>query len=218
MKNILTVIVLTFYIQITFGQNQEIVCSLSAENRIVNLGETPQLKLIFENKTDSTIYLIKSLDASSYKWRYPYAYYTIEKLDDEDYKMERYSRCGNMDGIDSTDFVKIEPNDKFDPIKFNHFYFSDFSVRNPNNFKNKGKYKITFHYSTKSKNLNEYMGDDMSMGFYEIELIYGDSINPPKIVNKINNENQEKFLLLEELFSKVPKIEIESNSIVIVVK
>lgn len=212
------------YLLILLGKNaicqdyDGINCIIQAKDTILKIGEVPEINIVFENNTDTTIYLIKSLDASSHKWRYPHAYYTIEKLDDKNYSMELISRCGNMDGINVADFIKIKPTEKFSPVKINHSYFSDFSANNPNNFKEKGKYKITYHYSSISDDLTDYMGDDMRMNIFDFETSKVDSINPPSFIFNVNKKYEKQISELEKLLSKVPKIEIESNSIIIEVR
>lgn len=218
MKNVLLYIFVCLGIQLMYSQEKLIECTLAAKKAIIKSGETPLLELTFKNNSDTDIYLIKSLDASSYKWRYPYAYYTIELLGDNEYKIEQISRCGNMNGISTGDFIKVSAQETFKSTQYKHYYFSDYSVHNPNNFRQKGKYKITHHYSTLSKYLDEYMGEDMSLDVYELVNIAGDSLNPPRILKKPNNESKNLVKELEVLFAQVPKVELTSNTVIIEVK
>lgn len=216
MKKLFLYLCVSFCFQLIFSQENNIECKLLTKKAIIKSGETPMLELTFKNNSDTDIYLIKSLDASSYKWRYPHAYYTIELLDNKEYEIQQVARCGNMNGISTGDFIKVSAQEIFNPTK--HYYFSDFSVLNPNNFKQKGKYKITYHYSTLSKDLDEYMGEDMSLDVYELVNIAGDSLNPPRILKKPNNKSKNLVAELEALFNQVPKVELISNSVIIEVK
>lgn len=213
MKKAFLLVYLMLITQNLIAQSEEVVCSISTIDSILNVGETPKIKIVFKNNTEKPIYLIKSLDASSYKWRYPYTFYTIEKLNDKNYKKKELSRCGNLSGIDISDFVEIKGNDKLD-----RRVVSDYAINNSNNFKDKGKYKITFHYSTKSEDLADYMGEDMSLYVYDLKFIEGDSQNPSKLLNVVRDEYKDMVNKIEQLFSNVPKVEITSNSLIVEVR
>lgn len=204
--------------QFLFGQEDVVTCTIEVENNVLAVGETPEIRISFKNNGDNDIYLIKSLDASAEKWRYPYVYYTIEKLGDSDYKVKNYMRCGNMDGISETDFVRVSAGDNFSPMDIDHYYFFDHRVKNKENFKEPGKYKIIFHYSTLANDLSDYMGMDMDLMIYETVTTEGDENNPPQLLKKVKKNYSETIEVLEQLFEQVPKIEIQSNAVIIEVK
>lgn len=197
-----------------------ITCSIKAKKLSIPVGKTPEVELLLHNNTDSTVVLINSLDGSSYKWRYPYAYYTIELMGDTSYRSHLHGRCGNMDGISSRDFFELKAHSSINPDKIPDYYFSDFLLKDPENFKKPGKYRIVFHYSTKEKNIGSYGGDgrydvllaQIELEQYEIELKkHPKSAGSPPVIS----EDRMKVL---KLFKRIPHIEVTSNEIIIEIK
>ena len=213
-----TIIALILYIVNANGQGIPVLCTLTADSEIINVGEVPDLSLTFENCTDSAFYLIIPLDASSKKWRYPYAYYTIENVNDTAYKTLPFYRCGNMDGIDSSNFIKVESNKGCLLLDYTPSVYSDFSIRDSDNFKEKGKYRITYNYSTSSSNLSDYFGRDMYMSVFKTDFFPKTYISEGKLIVQEKDQYKGKLEVLNKLFSKVPKVELASNSIIIEVK
>lgn len=165
-------------------------CKLTASRTVYELGELPDLTVEISNFSNSEVYLIGSLDASEERWRMPYCYYTIEKPKID--SVPPTGRCGNMNTLRPKDFVLVRPNETFNPYKdIDGFgFFDSYEINRPENFRNKGIYKIQFHYSTKSDTLENYLGDSY----------------------KANKDR------LRRLFEKVPKIELSSNIVEIQIK
>jgi len=218
MKLLQIAILFILYTINLYGQDNRILCTLTTKSKVINVGEVPKLNVTFENCTDSTFYLITPLDASSDKWRYPYAYYTIELLGDTTYKPELVYRCGNMDGMDSLSFIKIESNHNCNLLEFTSRVYRDFSIHDSDNFKNKGHYRITYHYSTASNSLSDYFGRDMYMRVFRTKYFPKMYISESKLVVSERDQYKDELEVLDKLFSKVPKVELTSNSIIIEVK
>ena len=101
---------------------------------------------------------------------------------------EPIGRCGNMNSIKPEDFILVKSGGVFNP--YQKGFFGSYQISSKENFKIPGTYRITFYYSTKSEKLEEYFGDD-----YDIDK------------DKIRS-----------LFSKVPHVELKSNTLSITIK
>jgi hypothetical protein len=165
--------------------NTDFECRLIVNKTVFKVGEMPEFKVEIKNLTSNDVYLIGSLDASEEKWRMPHSYFTIEKPFKESNSL--IGRCGNMNTLRPEDFKLVKPNEVFDPYTNidDYGYFSSFKISNPENFSKPGKYKIQFHYSTKSNDIKDFMGDDY----------------------------QTDKKKLKDLLERVPKIELSSNVI-----
>ena len=86
--------------------------------------------------------------------------------------------------------VKIKSKEFFNPYMEidNYGFFSSHTVLDERTFKNPGTYKLQFHYSTISKNINDYIGSSDKLP-----------------------ENDTSHL--SKLFLQVPNVEIVSNTI-----
>ena len=127
----------------------DIACSISSDSSSYQKGHAPKITVEMKNNSESSIQLVKSLDGSAERMRSPFAYFKIEKIGDTSYKVERYPRCGNINGLDTTDFVTVNPGEIFNPYyPSKGGIFSDHKINDGTNFIKTGKYKITFHYST----------------------------------------------------------------------
>jgi len=166
-----------------------LTCTLKSGKTQYRIGELPDLAVEITNNTGKDIYLIGSLDASDMKWRMPYCYFTIEKPKPD--TMRLFGRCGNMNTLRTEDFVLVKAGQKFSPYQSvdNYGFFTDHTIANRETFKNPGVYKIRFHYSTNSKEINDFMGD------------------------RPFRSNRADSIKLNSLFNKVPKVELESNEI-----
>jgi len=190
-----------------WGQN--LSCTIIAEKSIIKKGQAPKITVEIKNNTDSTILLVKTLDASNMQWRFPYVYFRIERLGDKSYKMEDFERCGNFDEIDSADFVEVKRGETFDPYKNQSQVYADHRVSNPCNYAKKGKYKITFYYSTNQQDFKQWMGDRYAG---QVRKWFDGK------TGKIKPEKEAEYNRLLELFKYVPKIDLVSNELIIEVK
>lgn len=168
----------------------ELRCVLTADKKVYKIGELPKLTVKIYNDSKENIYLIGSLDGSDVKWRYPYCYYSIDRPKSVETKLQR---CGNINSLRLQDFKLIQAEQEFNPYESidDYGFFTDYTTTNTETFKNPGVYKIKFHYSTKSQDINQFMGD------------------------KPFRNDPTDSLRLDSMFRKVPRIELTSNEIVI---
>lgn len=178
------------------GFSQSLICTIQSEKPAYMAGQVPKITIGIKNNTDSTIYLVKSLDASSHKWRYPYAYYKIELVGDTSYLIDKHVMCGNYNDIKIEDFFEVKSGEIFDPYRSHAF--TDHSIENERNFVKRGKYRITFYYSTNQTGFKYWLGDAGLAGLKKEKI-----------------PEYEKML---DLFKKVPKVELESNAVFVEIK
>lgn len=191
LTNIILILILGVC-HVEFDKDIIIECKLSSKEETYNKGELPEFNVELINKGKEKIYLLGSLDGSDRKLRYPYCYFEIEKpLKDS---ISQFQGCGTLNLLREKDFQEVLPGESFDPYKEidSQGYFPSNEIENKEHFKNKGKYLITFYYSTKSKNLQEYDGF--------LDYKYS---REEKIVKK----------KLKSLLRQVPKINLKSNTI-----
>ncbi|MET0394245.1 MAG: hypothetical protein ABW019_13955 [Chitinophagaceae bacterium] len=168
----------------------ELTCTLTSDKAVYTVGELPRFTVRIINQGTEDIYLPGSLDGSDVKWRFPHCYFSISKPVPD---TPRMLRCGNMNTLRPADFRLVPAGQPFDPYlnSKDHGFFSDYFATNPGTFKHPGTYRIRFHYSTNSQELSGFMGD-----------------NWPR-------DGGADSLQLQALFKLTPKVELESNEIVI---
>lgn len=155
---------------------------LVSSKQIYNLGETPKLEVSIKNNSGNDIYLISNLDGSAHKFRMPFCYFEIEKPTIDSLTSELH--CANVNPLRKSDFILVIKEDTFNPYNNNQYH----ELLKKEDFRQVGKYRITFHYPTKSFNIDDFFGDE----------IYG---------------SFPKQKELTALFELVPSIELKSNTI-----
>jgi hypothetical protein len=165
-------------------------CTIRAAPTCV-LGQAPKVTVEITNQTRKAIFLVGSLDASDCKWRYPYCYFEVIGPDGKS-AVKGIGRCGNMNTLREKDFVKVPPRGKFNPYQRTDDYgfFSAHQLA-AHNFNTPGEYRIRFVYSAKEPNIAKWGGDGR-------DTVAANE----KLVN---------------LFKQVPKVEIKSNEIKVIV-
>ncbi|MBC8290196.1 MAG: hypothetical protein H8E37_07750 [Planctomycetes bacterium] len=163
----------------------DIVCEISAKETNYVVGESPEIEVRLHNKTEQAVTLVGSLDASDMGWRYPYCIFDIKGP--PGHLGPGIGRCGNTNPLRKKDFVKVAAGEKFDPfMRIDDYGFFDSSGLDFTRFQVPGKYKVTFKYSTKSSNLQKWVGLEA----------------PPAKDSEV-----------ARLFGQVPKFETKSNTI-----
>ena len=159
-------------------------CEIKAEATTVRVGQKPVIDVAIKNGGDEVVKLVGSLDASDCRWRFPYCYFEIEGP--EGYKPPSIGRCGNMNTLRRQDFVDLAPGKTFNPFRSvdGYGFFSAHQI-SEQTFTMPGEYRITFVYSTKSEDIDEWMGD---------------------------SPLQEDDVLVD-LWRTVPKLELRSNTL-----
>lgn len=158
-------------------------CEISSSKSEYSIGETPEVSVKIINNSGQEVYLIGSLDGSEAGMRSPQCYFSITKPKKD--PLPAFARCGNMNALRSENFRKVEAGETFYPFQSDKkgFFFSSYQLQRKDHFRLPGKYRITFYYSTLSKDLQDYLGDGKSSE----ELV--------------------------SLFAQMPHIELESNTI-----
>jgi hypothetical protein len=167
---------------------QKFICTITTDKPVYKLGELPKIDVQILNNSKRAVYLIGALDGSDIKWRMPYCYFTINKPKPD---TVLFARCGNTDPLSVKNFKMVKHGEVFNPFQFDadlHFYRDNIS-HDEKTFRNPGIYKIQFHYSTNSNDINTF------------ESRSGQIHDNPDSVK------------LVELFENVPRIDIQSNVI-----
>lgn len=192
MKSLLLILFLSlvFITQESQTSNTDLVCTLKSDKSSYKLGEKPKFKVKIHNHSKADIYLIGSLDGSEVKWRFPHCYFTIDKPKPDTID---FSRCGNMNTLLVEDFKLVQSGQEFNPYEsiLNFRYVTDYTLLEPETFRNPGVYKIKFYYSTNSDNISDY---------------WGDKYDPIDLVDSLKMDNY---------FKSVPKVDLVSNEVVI---
>jgi hypothetical protein len=131
--------------------------TIASDKKVYKIGEIPKIEVRIINNSKDEVYLVGSLDGSDVQWRMPYCYFTIDKpIPDPIVNM----RCGNTNSLRLEDFVRIKPTGQFDPYQLldNAGFFSDYTISQKETFRNTGTYKIRFHYSTNSTDIEKFKG------------------------------------------------------------
>lgn len=165
--------------------NEDFNCVLSVKSETIKLGDVPKFEVMIENNTNDTVVFIGSLDGSDVCLRLPYCLFIIDRPFFSS-PVETYGRCGNLNSIRLSDFVKVPPHKSFDPyLEIDDYgFFGAYNINDPNYFANKGMYKVQFYYST--VNSRDTLGIELE--FYE-----------------------EKHQDISEFYELVPKVELFSN-------
>jgi hypothetical protein len=199
-----------FVLLILFGNyfqpetSEKFLCTLTSDKQIYSLGEIPKFSISIKNNTADSVMFVKTLDGSAEKIRYPYCYFTITMPDDTAYKIRKLNFCHNSDPIRKEDFVKVAPGNYFDPYKDQFVAYYDNKITDAKNFAVKGKYTITFYYSTSESNFNNWLG------FWNKEWFDGNG--------NIAERNKPQYDEMKILFAEVPQVDLVSNSVTIEIK
>lgn len=170
------------------GKKYPLDCVLTCNKTTFKIGEVPMLEVKIKNDGNSDICLIGALEGSDDKRRMPYCYYTIEKPKPD---TVRFTRCGNSNPLRAADFKIIKRNSTFNPFEHvdDYGFFTDYLSSQTETYRNPGIYKIQFHYSTNSDSIKKFMGN---FGFWD---------------------KRDDSTLIKELFTKVTKVDLVSNTI-----
>ncbi len=205
------ILLFLFSINCFFGQT--LSCLIRTDKEIYQTKDIiahkyPIITIAIKNNTDSTINIVTGLDGSSSRQRFPYAFFNIQLLGDTA-QQDRKGYCGNYDGIHTDAFIKIDAQQTLVSDTKENILFYDHFLYDKNTFQRKGKYKISFYYSTNETNFKKWMGDKYIGQQYKWFDSQTGNVLP---------EYKDEYNELVVLFSKVPKTELTSNEITIEVK
>ena len=183
---------------------QSLICTIKSDKMIYKNGKLPVVSVEIKNNTDSSFYLIKTLNNSYSRHRYPYSYFVIEKINDTSFEETRISGCGNDAFIKESDFCLVKPGKTFDPFQNDPSPYFSLSLNiAQKNFSSKGAYKITYYYSTNEADFSKWMGNHMRWKWFNFET------------NKLHPEYKEEYERFMILFDQVPKMDLVSNTLII---
>jgi hypothetical protein len=158
-------------------------CRITSKFQTYRVGQIPEMQVNILNNSKDEAYLISSLDGSDVKRRMPYCYFTVEKPKPDTISI---MRCGFTNPLRIDDFRLVKPNETFNPYEStdNKGLWADYIITSKETFRTPGIYKIQFHYSTNSSDINKFLGS------------WDKNPNIPE---------------LRKLFEKTPKIDLCSN-------
>jgi hypothetical protein len=157
-------------------------------DRTCALGSAPRISVSLVNQFDSGIYLVGSLDASEWQWRYPHCYFEVTRPDGKPAHC-LVARCGSTNALRARDFVKVPRGGKFDPYQTidDQGFFPAHDIC-PETFSAPGTYHVRFVYSTRNGDIRDWGGGAV----------------------------QSNAMILAK-FKRVPKVDVKSNEIAITV-
>ena len=165
-------------------------CIISSPNKTYKPGEVPAIDVKIINMSKEEIYLIGSLDGSDTKGRMPYCYFTIEKPKPDTIL---FLRCGFANPLRIEECRLVKPNEAFNPYGKidSKGFWPDYTITNKETFRNPGLYKIQFHYEANPENITRFMG---------------------------SWDKNPDSAQLKKLIERVPKINLASNVLEIIVE
>jgi hypothetical protein len=133
----------------------DIVCKLASLKDKYRIGDQPEISARIINNTEKPIYLVKGLDGSERKARFPHTYYTVSGIEGG-LPETLFGYCGVLNPLLTEDFVRVEPRNDFDPYK--HYIFSKAGKLAHSRFVKAGTYTFKFHYSTENGDIKDWRG------------------------------------------------------------
>jgi hypothetical protein len=122
------------------------------------LGSRPQVTVTLTNRTADPIYLVGSLDGSSWKRRFPHCYFELTGPDGQPVVVA-VSRCKWMNALREKDFAKVPRGGTFNPYStIDEYGFFSAHQLSPEFFKRVGKYRLRFVYSTEESDITKWYG------------------------------------------------------------
>jgi hypothetical protein len=133
----------------------DIVCKLASLRDRYRVGDQPEISARIINGTEKAVYLVRSLDGSERKARFPHVYYSVSGIDGG-LSETQFGYCGVLNPILTEDFVRVEPGNDFYPYK--HYVFSKAGKLVHSRFVKTGSYTFKFHYSTENGDIKNWRG------------------------------------------------------------
>jgi hypothetical protein len=166
--------------------DSKFTCAISSDKATITQGEIPRVKVAITNKSGVDVFLVGSLDGSDVGWRYPKCGFEVLDSAGKPFPEKPMARCGNMNMLKTSDFVKVDAGGIFNPVgegffgSSQLFHFRSFPP---------GTYILRFFYRTSAKGVQEYFGD---------ERMSGKKGAAPEI---------------QKLYERVPQIDVKSNEL-----
>jgi hypothetical protein len=138
-----------------YSARGDIVCKLASLRDRYRVGDQPEISARIINGAENAIYLVRSLDGSERKARFPHVYYSVSGTEGG-LSETRFGYCGVLNPLLPEDFVRLEPGNDFDPYK--HYVFSKAGRLVHSRFVKAGSYTFMFHYSTENGDIKDWRG------------------------------------------------------------
>lgn len=132
---------------------KSVTCRIRPRRATIHVGEHPAFDVQIANGTDSTLWLVPSLDGSARGARYPQVEIQIQGPPDG-FQVPLAMACGNMNGLAEQDFVELKAGKSFDPFASGWLPHSVVA----GTFRKPGKYVGTFRYSTNEPDVRKWLG------------------------------------------------------------
>jgi len=189
-------------------QNKDaFVCVLKANKRKHQIGEKPDIQVQILNKTDSTVLMVGSLEGSEYEFRLPFSRFIIEHELFGAVKSTFFG-CAMTNPLKESNFESVNSKSGFDPYGEQYNY----SAQNlkASHFLMPGIYHIKYYYSTIEDGEMNHSINEMIEFDAQMEKLY--EAGGREAVLREEKRRKER---LDSLWKRIPKIELESNTITI---
>lgn len=125
--------------------------SLSADRASVRVKEIPKFSVQFRNESQGSVTLVKCLDGSQERMRYPHC--VVQYFDGERWTADPVGRCGNTNNLQASDFQSLKPGEKWNPVG----EWFDWA-RIASAFQKAGIVKVRFVYEANTSDLSRWLG------------------------------------------------------------
>jgi hypothetical protein len=132
-----------------------LVCKLASLKDRYRVGDQPEISARIINGTEKAVYLVRGLDGSERKARFPHVYYSVSGTEGG-LSETLYGYCGVLNPLLTEDFVRVEPGNDFDLYK--HYVFSTAGKLAHLRFVKAGSYTFKLHYSTDNDDIKDWRG------------------------------------------------------------
>jgi len=168
-------------------------CTIEANRSSFEVVEVPEISIRIENVSSEPIVLVRCLDGSSARFRYPYCWFTVTDQDGASAVEEEHDEREGVLSLAPVDLVKIGPGESFDPFQNIGGYglFSAHQISS-DTFSESESYRVQLHYDTRGAS---------TVGFYGSQIAW------------TLDQNRAE---LEELIARVPRTSCLSNEIEVV--
>lgn len=167
-------------------------CTISTDKATYKVGELPRIKVEIRNLTGKDIYLVRSLDKSECRHRYPHCYYEVTDFDGTSHTAVFQGSYPSPIGPD--DFVRVPAGAAFDPVAhLKHGGLWRYYPHTRTAFWRPGKYRIRFTYSSDNPDLDAWWGG---------------------LRGRMGRED-EWVAEIRRLFGQVPKTTVRSNEVTV---
>lgn len=132
---------------------RDVICKLASSKDKYRVGDQPEISARIINGTEKAVYLVRSIDGSERKARFPHVYYTVSGTEGG-FSETQFGYCGALNSLQAEDFVKVEPGSDFDPYR--HYVIQKAAKLAHSRFVKAGSYTFELHYSTEGGDIKDW--------------------------------------------------------------